>query len=180
MVKLSCPMVAECGYRTDEVDTMENAILLLQMHAKLAHQQGVGVVTTEGKTGKIVRPKLELKDSYVDEEIFAFFEHRWKFYKALAGITDAKAKQELGMCLSDEVSMLLWGKFGPEQYEHLTEEQLLVATRDLVVRTRNKMVTSHKLRKMAQSHDQPIHSFLSALKTTARLCDYKVKCMNDL
>ena len=54
MVQLSCPMGDEWGYKTDEVDTMDNAILLLQMHAKLAHQQGAGAVTTEGKTGKIV------------------------------------------------------------------------------------------------------------------------------
>ena len=155
MVQLSCPMGDECGYKTDEVDTMDNAILLLQMHAKLTHQQGVAAVTTEGKTGKIVRPRLELKDSYVDEEIFAFFEHRWKAYKALAGISDAKAKQELGMCMSDEVSLLLWGKFGEEQYDLQTEGQLLEATRDLVVRTRNRTVTRHKLRKMVQAHDQP-------------------------
>ena len=107
-VQLSCPMGDECEYKTDEVDTMDNAILLLQMHAKLAHQQGAGTATAEGKTGKIVRPKLELKDSYVDEEVFAFFEHRWKSYKAIAGITNVKAKQELGMCMSDEVSLLLW------------------------------------------------------------------------
>ena len=123
---------------------------------------------------------MELKDSYVDEETFAFFEHRWKAYKALAGITGAKTTQELGLCLSDEVSRMLWGKFGQEQYDLQTEEQLLSAARELVVRTRNKMVTRHKLRKMVQSHDQPIQSFLSALKTTARLCDYKVKCMDEM
>ena len=179
-VQLSCPMGAECEYKTDEVDTMDNAVLLLQMHAKLAHQQGLGASTSEGKTGKIVRPRLEMKDSYVDEELFAFFEHRWESYKALAGISAAKAKQELGMCLSDDVSILVWGKFGPEQYQLLTEAQLMAAVKEVVVRTRNKMVTRHKLRKMIQSHDQPIQSFLSNLKTTARLCDYKVKCGDEM
>ena len=179
MVLLECPIGDTCDYKTQDVD-IYNAMVLLQMHGKMAHQQGLGAAPSEMKTGKITRPRLELKYSYVDEEIFAFFEHRWRSYKALAGITDMKAKQELGMCLSDEVSMLLWGKFGAEQYELLTEDQLLDAARELVVRTRNRMVPRHKLRKMTQSHDQPIQLFLSALKTTARLCDYKVKCMDDL
>ena len=37
-VQLSCPMGAECEYKTDEVNSMDNAMLLLLMHAKLAHQ----------------------------------------------------------------------------------------------------------------------------------------------
>ena len=44
------------------------------------------------KIGKVVSPKLELKDSFVGEEIFAFFQHRWRSYKALPDITDVRAK----------------------------------------------------------------------------------------
>ena len=129
------------------------------------------------KTGKIVRPKLELKDTFVDERIFAFFEHSWRSCKALAGTTDVKAKQELGMYLSDEVSMLVWGKFGVKL---LTEDQLLAAIREVPVRTRNRMVTCYKLIKMVQSQDQPIQAFVSNLKAAASLCEFKVKCKDNL
>ena len=116
----------------------------------------------------------------MDEETFAFFEHRWSEYKGMARVEDALAKKELSHCLSDEVQMLLFGRYGKEQYEALTEPLLITAVKEMVVRTRNKMVTRHKLRKMVQSHDQPIQTFLSNLKATARLCDYKVKCEEEL
>ena len=48
------------------------------------HEQGPaetgGPVAAPVKTGKVIRPRLELKDSYVEEERFAFFEHRWFEY----------------------------------------------------------------------------------------------------
>ena len=57
------------------------------------------------------------------------------------------AKKELSQCLSDEVQMLLFGRYGKEQYKVLTEPLLITAIKEMVVRTRNKMVTRHKLRK---------------------------------
>ena len=98
----------------------------------------------------------------------------------MAGVTTEMAKKELSHCLSDEIQMLLFGRYGKEQYEALTEILLIAAIKEMVVRTRNKLVTRHKLRQMVQSHDQPIQTFLSSIKATARLCDYKVKCEEDL
>ena len=55
-------------------------------------------------------------------------------------------KKELSHCLSDEIQMLLFGRYGKEQYEALTETLLIAAVKEMVVRTRNKLVTRHKLR----------------------------------
>ena len=76
-VQLACPMgSATCGYKTEEVE-LASAMQLLELHTRLSHPQQVQTPTTsQVKTGKIVRPRLELKDSFVDEETFAFFEHR--------------------------------------------------------------------------------------------------------
>ena len=60
------------------------------------------------------------------------------------------------------------------------ETLLVAAIKEMVVRTRNKLVTRHKLRQMVQSHDQPIQTFLASIKATARLCEYKVKCEEEL
>ena len=57
---------------------------------------------------------------------------------------------------------------------------MLAAIREMVVRTRNKFVTRSKLRKMVQSHNQPVQTFLSNLKATARMCDYKAKCEDEM
>ena len=97
----------------------------------------------------------------------------------VAGIKE-NLKQELALCLSDEVAQLVYGRYGHEAYTALTEKQLLAAIREMVVRTRNKMVTRHKLRKMVQSHDQPVQTYLSNLKATARMCEYKAKCEDEM
>ena len=180
-MQLACPMgSAICGYKTEEME-QEGALQLMEMHTRLAHSQQVQALnTSQVKTGKIVRPRLELKDSFVDEETFAFFEHRWSEYKGMASVMPNMAKKELSHCLSDEIQMLLFGRYGKDQYEALTEILLIAAIKEMVVRTRNKLVTRHKLRQMVQSHDQPIQTFLASIKATARLCDYKVKCEEEL
>ena len=55
------------------------------------------------KTEKILRPRLTLKNSQVEEESFQFFEHRWAEYKVTARIKE-RAKRELAACLSDKAS----------------------------------------------------------------------------
>ena len=172
----------ECDYETPELPP-DLALVMLDRHLLGAHQQGGQQGrqdATPARTGKFVRPRLELKDSFVDEEVFAFFVHRWKEYKSVSGVKAENAKQVLGQCLSDEVAMLVVGKYGEGSYTTMTEDALINAVKEMVVRTRNKMVTRHKLRKMIQSHDQPVQTFLSSLKATARLCEYKVKCEDEM
>ena len=55
---------------------------------------------------------LELKDSFMDEEVFAFFEHSWSEYKMIAGVTK-NVKQELAQYLDRDVQMLMWGSTRP-------------------------------------------------------------------
>ena len=92
-VQLECPMgSATCTFKTQEVET-DLALQLLQLHTSLVHPQQVQAPTTpQVKTGRIVRPRLELKDSFVDEETFAFFEHRWSEYKGMASVMPNMAK----------------------------------------------------------------------------------------
>ena len=182
-VQLPCTMgTGECDYETPELPP-DLALAMLDRHLLGAHQQGGQQGrqdATPARTGKFVRPRLELKDSFVDEEVFAFFVHRWKEYKSVSGVKAENAKQVLGQCLSDEVAMLVVGKYGEGSYTTMTEDALINAVKEMVVRTRNRMVTRHKLRKMIQSHDQPVQTFLSSLKATARLCEYKVKCEDEM
>ena len=111
-VQLGCPLgSAVCDYKTEEVE-LASAMQLLEMHTRLAHtQQAHTPATTQVKTGKILRPGLELKDSFVDEETFAFFVHRWSEYKGMAGVSTDIEKTERSHCLSDEVQMLLFRRY---------------------------------------------------------------------
>ena len=93
-LQLECPLgSATCAFKTQEVET-EVALQLLEMHRQMAHPLQVQAPTTsQVKTGKIVRPRLELKDSFVDEETFAFFQHRWSEYKGMAPVAPDMAKK---------------------------------------------------------------------------------------
>ena len=84
-----------------------------------------------------MRPQLVMKDGYVTEEVFSYFVHSWKEYKQLANVTTA-VKQHLAKCLGEEVSTLLYGKFGPEGYDALTKDGLLEAAKGMVVNASNK------------------------------------------
>ena len=53
MVMLECPMGASgtCDYKTQELD-MDNAMVMLQMYGKKAHQQGLGEVCRRRRLGR--------------------------------------------------------------------------------------------------------------------------------
>ena len=97
-VQLPCTMGTECDYKTPELG-FDQAMAMLDRHLLGAHQQGQqerqGQGTAPSRTGKFVRPRLELKESFVDEEVFAFFVHRWSEYKVVAGVKEELAKKEL-------------------------------------------------------------------------------------
>ena len=89
-----------CQFDSAASFSASDHVAILQMHARL-HQlvlaPAVGgtreLVPAKVKTEKVIRPRLELKDSYVEEERFAFFKHRWEEYKVIAAIKE-NAKQE--------------------------------------------------------------------------------------
>ena len=64
----------------------------------------------------------------------------------LASIT-TEAKQHLSACLGEEVSTLVYNRYGKTGYEGLDEAGLLEAARVLVVKTRNKLVTNYNYRR---------------------------------
>merc|ERR1711888_221707 len=89
---------------------------------------------------KIQRPKLVVKEGFMTDEAFDYFEHAWGEYKVLASVTTA-AKQHLSSCLREEVLTLVYNRYGKTGYEGLDEAGLLEAARVLVVKTMNKLQT---------------------------------------
>ena len=89
----------------------------------------------------------------------------------LASITTA-AKQHLSSCLGEEVSTLVYNRYGKTGYEGLDEAGLLEAARVLVVKTRNKLVTKLQLKKMSQGVEEPVQTFLGRMKPIARNCGF--------
>ena len=173
--KLPCPY-GSCEFVTVEAEVADG-MRMLEMHERASHPRPEAgeQIQQPVKTEKVKRPQLVVKDGYVSEEAFGFFQHNWGEYKKLAAITTA-VKQHLASCLGEEISELLYSKFGAEGYEALTEEGLMEAARGMVVKSRNKLVMQLQLQKMMQGPDQPVQTYVANLKATARTCGYRMQC----
>ena len=130
-----------------------------QNHAAPVH---VGDGQQQVRPEKIQRPKLVVKEGFVTDEAFDYFEHAWGEYKTLASVTTA-AKQHLSSCLGEKVSTMVYNTYGKTGYDALDEAALLKAARGLVVKTRNKLVMQLQLKKMTQGAEEPVQSFLAQL-----------------
>ena len=81
-------------------------MLEMHEHANHAVPVPVGNVQQPVRPEKVRRPQLVVKEGFVTEEAFGYFEHAWKEYKTLVAVTTA-VKQHLSSCLGEEVSTLL-------------------------------------------------------------------------
>ena len=94
--------VGGCQYETPEV-APGLAAQLLRIHADSVHVGHVDNVHQPVRPEKVRRPQLVMKEGFVTEEAFGYFEHAWQEYKTLAAVTTA-VKQHLSSCLGEEVS----------------------------------------------------------------------------
>ena len=130
------------------------------------------------KAEKLVRPNLKLRDGLVEEEAYEYFLHRWTTFKAQANLTVA-TKSHLESCLGDEVTEILFGRLGQDEWEALTEDTLLDHVKAVFVKKRNRMINRLKLQSLMQGPDQPVQQYVASLKQVARTCQYSIKCSRD-
>ena len=84
--------------------------------------------------------------------------------------------ENLAIGLGAEVVGLVFHRLGKGTYEALTEGNLLKEAKQLVVKSRNKLVHRLKLGTMVQGGDEPITSFETRLKPVARTGKFQVEC----
>ena len=120
-------------YKTPETE-MKYALQLLEMHVQARHvvYVPVGDGQQQVRPEKVKRPKLVVKDGYVADEAFDYYEHAWREYKTLASVNTA-VKQHLSSCLEEEVLTMVFNQYGEMGYDALDETALLKAARVLVV-----------------------------------------------
>ena len=100
--------------------------MTLCIHADSVHVGQTGDVHQPVWPEKVRRPQLVVKEGFVTEDLFGYFEHAWEEYKTLASVTTA-VKQHLSSCLGEEVSTLIYAAFGAEGYKAMTEAGLMEA-----------------------------------------------------
>ena len=77
--------IGGCQYETPEAE-LELATQLLRIHADSVHVVPVGNVHQPVRAEKVKRPQLGVKECFLTEEAFGYFEHVWKEYKTLGGV----------------------------------------------------------------------------------------------
>jgi hypothetical protein len=79
--------------------------------------------------------------------------------------------------MGDMVASLVYARLGDKKYKELTEADLLKEPRQLVVKTRNKLVHRLKLGTMVQGGDELITCFETRQKRVARPGRFQVECV---
>ena len=109
------------------------------------------------------------------EEDWDYFFFRWGEYKSMVNLGN-KEKEHLGASLGDIVISNVYGRLGKVKYEALSVGELLKEVKQLVVRSRNKLVHRLKLGTMTQDGEEPIAAFETRLKPVARIGKFQVEC----
>ena len=181
---MRCP-TSGCGYDTandiEDATDISNHVKLLEVHCTYAHPAGLPVASGTGqlapRTARIQQPKIIVTDGAVLEEDWEFFLHSWSEYKTLAS-PGTQAKEILGNVLG-EIAAGVFSRLGKAGYEGLTEDDLLVHAKKLVVKERNLLVNRLKLATIIQDEDEPVYKFETRLKPIARTGKFQQKCEQD-
>ena len=83
----------------------------------------------------------------------------------------------MGVCLGNTVASIVYTRLGDKKYKELTEVDLLKEARQLVVKSRNKLVHRLKLATKVQGGDESITLFETSLKLVARTGNFQVECV---
>ena len=91
------------------------------MHERASHQPPYtgGNINQQVKTEKVKLLQLVVKDGYVSEEAFGYFQHNWGNTKNQLRLLTTAVKRHLYLasCLGGELSELLYSKFGADGYD---------------------------------------------------------------
>ena len=178
---MKCPK-SDCSYDTaNEIENakdISNHVKLLEVHCTYAHPAGVqdggGTGQVSSRTARIQQPKIIVTDGTVLEEDWEFFLHSWSEYKTLAS-PGTQVKEILGNVLG-EIAAGVFSRLGKAGYASLTEADLLVHAKKLVVKERNLLVNRLKLATIIQDEDEPVYKFETRLKPIARTGKFQQKC----
>ena len=135
------------------------------------HSTGAGEADP-AKVPKAVRPVAHLD---MPEPKWKFFEHEWKRYKRLTGITGQAVVDQLIDACSEELREDLFRSMG-ETLTTANETRLLDEMRKLAVRAHSKLVNRHGMMLMSQADDESVMQYVARLRGQAALCDYSVPC----
>ena len=96
MPSISCP-IAECAYKTEDVEAALAAVLLTVHNNVHLSAPGNSVAATRNRAE---RPKISAGSS---EEIWSTFNTRWTMFKHSTGLAGAELVQQLFHCCDEDL-----------------------------------------------------------------------------
>ena len=169
MPSINCP-IAECEYKTDDVDPALAAVLLT-LHNNVHLSATVTPAATRNRAPKIERPKITAGSS---EEMWSTFNTRWAMFKRSTGLAGAECVQQLFHCCDEELGNAIL-KGHPDvvsrDEDYLRSKIRLMAVTPVAISVRRAELLSVK-----QDHGEAARSFYAKVRGKAATCSYSIAC----
>ena len=169
MPSINCP-IAECEYKTDDVDPALAAVLLT-LHNNVHLSATVTPAATRNRAPKIERPKITAGSS---EEMWSTFNTRWAMFKRSTGLAGAECVQQLFHCCDEELGNAIL-KGHPDSVsrdeDYLRSKIRLMAVTPVAISVRRAELLSVK-----QDHGEAARSFYAKVRGKAATCSYSIAC----
>ena len=128
--------------------------------------------TTDPKHARPDRVKRPEITSTCTSEDWGFFEEMWSEYKTTTKLAGQELTMQLTNCCDIQLRQDLFRSFGTTTGK--TEDDILIAIKNLAVRKENLTVARTTLIKAKQDRDEPVKIFVARLKGLASMCDYSM------
>ena len=170
---MECDVVG-CGFKTpDGIPTYDQCLQRLQIHANSVHIQRAASAASS-KPDKLRRPSIS---EGITEADWVWFEDRWTRYKESTGLEGKDIVNQLWDCANKELARRC---YEAGNNKDITEDELLRRLKRLSIKAQNKLVNIVEFLSLTQDTDEPVAMFLSRLKGQASVCDFTVKCSENV
>ena len=170
MPVIRCP-IAECPYRTEDVDVaIAAALLVIHNNVHISAPPNVQAATRQ-RAPKIERPRISAGSS---EETWNTFITRWTMFKRSTRLAGAESVEHLFHCCEEELGDAIL-KGHPDAVSG-NEEQLLVRIKQMAVIPVAICVRRAELLSTKQDHGENARTFYAKVKGKAATCSYSLEC----
>ena len=170
-----------CTFTTPaNLQTIDQTLQMLRMHIDMSHAPATGqnnpqpTAQAQSKPDKLKRPTIS---EGITEADWVWFKDRWTRYKDSTALTGKDIVNQLWDCASDDLSRRCF-EAGPTA--DITEDELLKRLRKLSIKAQNKLVNIVEFLSMTQDTDEPVAMFTSRLRGQASVCDFSIKCSENV
>ena len=170
MPVIQCP-IAECTYRTEDVEVaIAAALLVIHNNVHIAAPPNVQAAIRQ-RAPKIERPRISAGSS---EETWNTFNTRWAMFKRGTELAGAECVQHLFHCCEEDLGDAIL-KGHPDAVGG-SEDQLLVIIKQMAVIPVAICVRRAELLSTNQDHGENARAFYAKVKGKAATCSYSLQC----